>query len=318
MHRFCAVCAVCIGMFVHHPVAQGIIVDHTSVGLFDQIPPAWVDSAAALRLMFRHASIGDALTQGLDCLQGTRDNPRACTVYPDYQYDRTNWDFQNRGNPSYLDKIRDFAAQVDSQAAGYDVLSFKYCFIDYAGEWNVGPRWDSLRVNMELLESRYPDKVFLWWTIPLTRTAGQADGESLNTLIRAYCRDNDKILFDIADIESHDSTGNPVADSAGLEIAWQPWCGEQQVGGMSCHPNWNGKLWIDQALWVMMARIAGWDGNPTAIRPPKPSVATGLIPTGTRYYDLTGRRIGPGFASSSPGLYLARDAHGTVRLILHL
>ena len=242
---------------VFSAAAPPIIVDHTSVSQFDGIPDTTLTRAAALRMMLRHASIGDVLNNGLECLQGTRTSPEECTTFPDYQYDRRNWDFQNRGNPAWLDKIRDFTAQVDSQQSMFDVFAFKFCFIDYASiPCNALQRFDSMRVYYSALETRYPLKTFVWWTVPPTRSYGVQCGEDWNNLIRSYARDSGKILFDLADLETHDSLGNPVTDTAGLEIAWQTWCGEQQVDGMSCHPNWDGSLWICKALWVLMARIA--------------------------------------------------------------
>lgn len=244
-----------------------LIVNHLCYKNFDSIPINFINDAAKIPMMFRHASIGFTIDNALNCLQGTRTSPSICNLYPDYRYDRRNWIFEPRGNSGWYGKIRDFVAQVAIQIDTYDVFSFKYCYLDGldqvaepCGGSNFNPAfvkkaWDSLRINMDMLETKYPDKTYVWWTIPLTQP-GQRCTDTLNYLIRQYAVTNNKILFDIADIESYDTFGRHLVNSSGWEMAFGYFCGEAPPGP-SCHPNWTGSILIAKAFWWMMASIAG-------------------------------------------------------------
>jgi hypothetical protein len=246
-----------------------IIADHTSVKKFETIPDEFIQKAAVLRQMFRHASVGTTVNDGLDCIQGTRTTPAECTQFDDYKYDRRSWEFQPRGNSGWYGKVDDFVAEVKAQADKFDIFAFKYCYLDGldglevpcgkdVNETTINKAWDYLRTNMESLESLYPDKIFVWWTIPLTQV-GMKCTEELNTRIRNYVKENGKILFDIADIECYDPDGNYIVNAKGWEKAYKPYCGEQKEDAQACHPNWTGKLLLGKAFWYLSARIAGWE-----------------------------------------------------------
>ncbi len=246
-----------------------IICDHRAVDRLVEIPPDAIQAASELRLMFRHASVGGTIDMGLECLQGIRDNPAECTVFPDYTYDRRSWEFQPRGNSGWYAKVDDFVAETEGQIDQFDVFCFKYCYLDGLdglmepcgsplNQVKVDQAWNYLRSNMESLEAAHPDKIFIWWTIPLTQV-GQNCTEVLNGRIRTYVMEKKKILFDIADIECHDAVGLLHTNDQGWEIALQEFCGEQKPGAQACHPNWPGKIRLASAFWWLMARVAGWE-----------------------------------------------------------
>ncbi len=73
------------------------------------------------------------------------------------KYNRTNWVFQNRGNPGWKQKIDDLVIQAAAQAVQRDVMTMKLCYIDTEASW------DYYRQNMEKLMADYPTKTFVWW-----------------------------------------------------------------------------------------------------------------------------------------------------------
>ena len=97
----------------------GFVVDHGAIEAFDRIPDSLLPKAAALRVMFRHASVGTTIDNGLDCLQGTRTNPPECRNYPAYKFDRRHWACQLRPNSGWYGKVDDFKAEVAAQAGGF-------------------------------------------------------------------------------------------------------------------------------------------------------------------------------------------------------
>lgn len=243
-----------------------IIVDHQKITEFEQLDLYAIQKASELKLIFRHASVGAQINLGLDCVQGTRTNPKDCQNFPPYKYDRRNWVFQARGNTGWRGKIEDFILTVESQIDSFDIFSFKFCYLDgldevaepcgkpYSEE-KTEQNWQLLRNAYETLEQKYPSKVFIWWTIPLTQV-GQFCTEQMNKRIREYCWSNGKILFDLADIQSWDSLGNHTVNAQGWEIAFKGYCGEQNPDAKSCHPNWPGSIRIAKAFWYLMSEIS--------------------------------------------------------------
>lgn len=217
--------------------AQAVVADHTAVDP-GTVPDSAIAAAADLRLMVRHASVGGNIDDGLDALE-----------MQDGRYDRSLWSFQGRGNPGWQAKVDDLITQTGLQAASFDVLTMKFCYIDPDASFTY------YRDALLGLEAAYPTKRFVWWTIPI-ETWGNTNRQAFNDQVRAYARANGKLLFDIADIESHDAAGVKLTDGSGRELLRSEWTSD---GG---HLNAAGSLRVAGALWWLMARIAGW--SPTA------------------------------------------------------
>ena len=66
--------------------------------------------------------------------------------------------------------------------------------------------------EMNRLEQKYPDVVFIYMTGHLDGTGEEGNLHQRNEQIREYCRENRKWLFDFADIESYDPDGNYYLD----------------------------------------------------------------------------------------------------------
>jgi hypothetical protein len=159
-------------------------------------------------------------------------------------------------------KTDQWVSVVHARQQNYQVLGMKFCYVD---GWNQD--FDYYRQKMEELEAAYPNKTFIWTTSVLwgkstmdnTPNPMSYDGiQSFNQLLRTYAITHNKILFDMADIESHDSNGNP-CQSNGYEALCEEWYSGWPGGGGG-HPNGYGSIRLAKGFWWLMARIAGWDG----------------------------------------------------------
>lgn len=251
-----------------------IIINHASVQAFNSIPDNNISIASDIKMLFLHASIGSQITIGLDCLAGTRTFPQECTEFPKDRLRRDNFIFQGFTKGGFYSKVNEFDETARNEIDNYDVFSFKYCYLEGldllqepCGKDNnsetIRKSFEHFINKMETLEADYPKKLFVWWTIPLTQV-GQACTDSLNALIREYAYENNKILFDIADIESHDTNNVPLRTEKGLEYAFKFYCGEKKTDAQSCHPSWPGSILIGKNFWVLMNKLASLVENHTS------------------------------------------------------
>ena len=150
-----------------------------------------------------------------------------------------------RGNPGWQEKIDDFSTRLNASTPSpddYDALTMKYCYVDDGADFTY------YRDVMLDLESDFPDAIFVWWTMPI-RTVGNADRDAFNAAVRTYCQANNKLLFDIADIESHDPAGNAITDG-GYEAMYAAYTYD---GG---HLNETGRQRVAEAFWHLAYEIS--------------------------------------------------------------
>lgn len=263
------------------PAAAGaILIDHRSVELFERIPERYITAASQIRWLFRHASVGANIEDGLNCLMN-REQPRpfrcdrdipADEVIYDAKYDRSNWTFEfhtppPNPNPGWTNKVNLFIQRVDGFTTEdqFEAVSFKLGYVDALQGSNIDRKFFADQAepqfprisDLEALESRHPDLTFVYWTIALARLSFPETWD-FNQHFREYAREHGKILIDIADIESHrpDGTQCMDANNTGVEALCQDYTTETEGG----HLNALGSQRMAKAVWVLMARLAGWDG----------------------------------------------------------
>jgi hypothetical protein len=235
------------------PPTGGAAVDHTSIAQFGQIPEQYLQEARALNVLFLHQSTGSRVdANGLNVLQKTSA-----------KYDRSNWDWPefNRDNSyDFPHKLQEFSTVANQQAGSYDVIGMKFCYIDWWFPDSEQQKFLDYRDEMLSIEARNPGKIIIWTTEALWSDDSAAGNDpkqggviqEFNKRVRDYALANNKVFFDLADIESHDTDGSPCYNG------YEALCMAYADDTVSGHPNEAGSLRLAKGFWVLMAKVAGW------------------------------------------------------------
>ncbi len=263
------------------PAQQGtaIIIDHTTRKL-DLIPAEWIQAAKSnLHIAYGHTSHGSQIITGIDGLVGFRDSGdlyawRGIMDLRDTPFS----DASDLGTPSEDDKVipawetatRNY---LESYKDEIDVVMWSWCG-QVSGATELGIELYIKAMNR--LEGDYPNVKFVYMTGHLDGTGLTGNLHLRNEQIREYCRENGKILYDFADIETYDPDGvyygnlspNDNCDyrSNNQTLNWATqWQNshEEGVDWYDCSAahsqalNANLKAY---AAWWLWARLAGWSG----------------------------------------------------------
>jgi len=190
--------------------ADGIIIDHTCTDL-SQIPDHWLEQAKILTLHYAHTSHGSQINSGILNLESQNsiysvairtndsaglpptENPPALRIYD--------------GNPPetyitpddywYGDSGKDRTRAV-ANIGDYNFSMWSWCGqVSSASESYIQDYLDT----MAQFEVEYPNMRFIYMTGHLAGSGSSGNLHVRNEQIRAYCKANDKVLFDFADIE---------------------------------------------------------------------------------------------------------------------
>jgi hypothetical protein len=267
-------------------LTEPIIIDHTCTNIFNIPVEAVTKAKQKLVIAYGHTSHGSQIITGMEGLDAFMTGRG---------YENGLFDFNNAGSNNALtlhnspfDNAYDLGNPDMSEWASetriylnnhqeVNVIMWSWCGqVSGASEDDIN-NYLSL---MNGLETDFPAVMFVYMTGHLDGSGADGQLTVNNNHIRSYCRTNNKILFDFADIESYDPDGkvnymelnaNDNCDytsvnggSKNWAIDWQ----ESHTENTDWYPceaahsqalNGNRKAF---AAWWLFSRLAGW--NPTA------------------------------------------------------
>ncbi len=250
---------MCLTVFFRITLAQAVIIDYQYVTSHDYntMGQAVYNAIGEQTWYFTHASVGGNMVSGLNALhtqdsnkyqlipQGDNDTPPA-SVTPGTVYD------YNRSNPGWEQKYEIFSETVtNGWGNAVDFTMDKLCYIDQDASATA------YFTMMEDLEALYLPSTLVYTTMPLT-TSADADNvlrNNYNEAVRAYASANNKLLFDIADLEAYSAAGVEQTFTIGGVTYQRLFSGWTTDGG---HLNGDGQEWIAKGWYSLAAS----QGNP--------------------------------------------------------
>ncbi len=255
-----------------------MIIDHRCTKL-SSIPIGYITEAKQeLHIAYGHTSHGSQLTGGMTGLvtfkgsQYSWNNGGTGGALDLHDY-AMNGDLGNPDRTSWAASTRTYLASNTD----VNVIIWSWC-----GQVSSATGTDiNTYLNLMIaLEKDYPNVKFVYMTGHLDGTGITGNLNIRNEQIRNFCRANNKILFDFADIECYDPDGTYFGDKKPNDA-----CDYDSDGNGSLDSNWaiqwqnshtKGVDWFDcssahsqplnanqkaYAAWWLWARLAGWDGN---------------------------------------------------------
>jgi hypothetical protein len=264
-----------------NPVQSQIIADHTVVDAYASIPQYYIDEVKKIWVSYAGESHSEALRRGVELLEAADDTYQAeVAEYTDplsysssyLRLDRNTWgDLDNStgwirsyGEEDWYTSATAIArtkagiAYCNTTGPALSVLAFGHCYTDGGGDY--------ISATQEYIDycetNNYPTKV-IYTTGPNDSPYHPDEDQARYEAIRDYVADDTTlILFDFADIICYNNDGTG-PNTIYFNGEYYPYITDESltpdVGGF--HMSNAAAIRLAKAMWWMLARIAGWDGN---------------------------------------------------------
>ena len=251
---------------------EPIIIDHNCITL-ESVPNEFITGAKQnLKIAYGHTSHGSQISSGMSFLasqSGSRYQYNSGSGSLSYKESLLSGDLGNPDRTTWAKSTRNL---LNSKSNDRNMIIWSWC-----GQVSSATAADisTYLTLMNQLELDYPNVIFVYMTGHLDGTGVPGNLNQRNEQIRDFCRTNNKILFDFADIESYDPDGKYFLDKKANDNCdyfdgttqknWaEEWCSANpgKCGDCGCaHSQCLNCMMKGNAFWWMLARIAGWDGN---------------------------------------------------------
>ena len=223
---------------------DGFTANHLAAIDFDLIPSGTVEDVASLKIFYGHTSHGSQILTGLDMVE----SEDAAYVQPTFHEYGDDLGYAN--DVTWVQPTRDWLnAHPD-----YNIVMWSWC----GGVSSNTEEGINTYLNaMNQLEIDYPEVVFIYMTGHLDGTGVDGNLYTRNNQIREYCTENEKYLFDFADIESYDPSGTYYPDETDYCNWCTTWCASHDCPscGDCAHSQCLNCYQKGKAFWWLMMRL---------------------------------------------------------------
>ena len=248
---------------------EPLIIDHNCENLA-QIPLEWIDNAQdSIKWHYAHTSHGGQITTGLQRIEdndatyniarGSSNLPTeadALCIFDGQESDTYITPDEYWETKSGMDKTR----SVLTNNPSLNVSQWSWCTqLNTYSEAQVQAYLDSIST----LEAEFPNVTFVYMTGNAQATGSGGYNRYLrNEQIRQYCRDNNKVLYDFADLDAwcyNESTQEWEQNTYEYNGQNIPVEHSEFNGNESGHTTYTSCEQKGRAAWWMVSRLAGWD-----------------------------------------------------------
>jgi hypothetical protein len=250
---------LCMLLFGGPLNGQSLTADHISAAEFENIPDSVIESIKNnFEVFYGCTSHGGQVLNGMLVLEDSNSlyefsyNTGVDALWVHQKSD----DLGHNGDTSWVPITRSY---LDNPDYNITVAMWSWCY----GVSDNNEEGINIYLNaMSQLELEYPEVTFVYQTGHLDGSGPDGNLYIRNNQIRDYCENNNKVLYDFADIESYDLDGNYYPDGSDACEWCQTYCATNLCPDCYCaHSECLNCVLKGKAFWWLLAKLEGWENT---------------------------------------------------------